>query len=764
MIPPSDVPTVDTKTRQRDGRCSLKGLVAIVVTVGTCVSSWWRWLGIRRHPYATCAPVAPSISDCERVERIVREREAHYWELFENASDLVYTLDLNQSIASINRAGERILGYTRDEAIGMSLSQILAPASLERSREMRTTKTAGTAWTMYDVEVITKDQRRVFLEVNTRFIHQDGKPIGVQGIARDVTARIQAEEALKRARDELEIRVAERTAALQRANELLYAEIAERKQTEVELRHAKDTAEVANRAKSEFLATMSHEIRTPMNGIIGMTELLLDTPLNDEQHEYAEAVRKCSADLMGIINDILDFSKIEAGKLDLEVIDFDLRTTVEDALELLAEQAYKKGLDLAALIYADVPHWVAGDPGRLRQVLINLIGNAVKFTETGEVVVTVKLVETRMTEAVLRFMITDTGIGIPRDAQGKLFHAFSQVDGSSSRKYGGTGLGLAISKRFAEMMGGEMGVESIPGQGSTFWFTACFPVRPTPNPAKPLASLRGLRALCVAANATTHTVLTSLLRSWEMQVDCEVTGPTALARLRRAATEAPPYDVVLLDHQGSGLDALAVAQAITTDPALAVVRIIVCTALGQRGHRSAAEQAGVAAYLSKPIRQSYLYDCIATVLGRTTAPTTMPLVTRHSLMEVQAQSRIKVLVVEDNVVNQKLCVRLLEHHGCRVDVAANGYEAVEATTRSTYDCIFMDCQMSQLDGFAATAAIRQREAMTAQHVPIIAMTANAMVGDRERCLAAGMDDYLAKPMQAQDIEAMLHRWASPQGG
>jgi two-component system sensor histidine kinase/response regulator len=761
----SDIPTIGNTTRQRQRQCSIELFDAIVIAIGTSLARCWRWCGVTIGSLiGTRSTRLGRLSDREQAERIWLEREAHYTELFENAGDLVYTLDLDGHVTSINRAGEHILGYTREEAIGMPLSKLLVPASLEQSHQMRHEKTAGTAWTMYVVQLLTKDQRSVFLEVNTRLIHHDGKPIGIQGIGRDVTARMHAEEALKKARDELEIRVAERTAELLRANELLYEEIAERKRTEIELRYAKEAAEVASRAKSEFLATVSHEIRTPMNGVIGMTELLLDTPLSDEQRDYAETVRKSSHDLMVVINDILDFSKIEAGKLELEVIDFDLRTTVEDALELLAEHAHKKGLNIASLIYADVPPWVAGDPGRLRQVLLNLIGNAVKFTETGEVVVTVKLVEASTTESVLRFMITDTGIGIPPEAQGKLFQAFSQVDGSFRRKYGGTGLGLAISKRFTELMGGEIGVESIPGQGSTFWFTARYPVRPTPSAAQPLASLSGLRLLCVAANATTHTVLTSLLRTWDMQVDGETTGANALARLRRAVTDTHAYDVVLLDHQLPALDGIAVAQAIKADPALAAVRIVLCTALGQRGHRSAAEQAGVAAYLTKPIRQSHLHDCIATILGRTPALAAPPLVTRHSLMEAQGQARIKVLVVEDNVVNQKLLARLLEKRGYRVDVAANGLEAVEATCRISYDCIFMDCQMPDMDGFAATAAIRQRETVTGQHMPIFAMTANAMEGDRERCLEAGMDDYTSKPVKIQEIEAMLHRWTPLQAG
>ncbi len=759
----SDIPTIDTSSPGDDGRNPCKRRAAVLAVTGTYASGLRRWFdGIRRH-YRKRMTGRGNIRARIRAEKNLRESEARYWELFENASDLVYTLDLNGHITSINRASEHMLGYARTELIGMRLSDLLDPESLQRSGEMRTSKTEGSrAWTTYDVEVMTKDQQCVRLEVSTRLIQQEGKPIGIQGIARDVTARTRAEQALKKAHDELEVRVTERTAALQRSNELLSTEIAERTQTAVDLRQAKDMAEVANQTKSEFLATMSHEIRTPMNGVIGMTGLLLDTPLSEEQLEYAETVRKCGENLMVIINDILDFSKIEAGKLTLEVIDFELRTTVEDVLELLAEHAYRKGLDIAALIHADVPHWVASDPGRLRQVLLNLLGNAIKFTEAGEVVVTVKLVEAGVTEAVLRFMITDTGIGIPHEAQGKLFQAFLQVDGSSSRKYGGTGLGLVISKSLVAMLGGEIGVESIPGQGSTFWFTAHVAVRPPPRHDTPIASLSGLRLLGVATNGTTQTLLTSLLRSSDMAVDCVSTGTDALVRLRHAVRTDHPYDLVLLDHHLPSLDGIAVAQAIKAEPSLASVRIILSTALGQRGHHSAAQQAGIAAYLTKPIRQSQLYDCIATVLGRAPAPTEVPLVTRHSLREAQAHSRVKVLVVEDNVVNQKLFVRMLEQRGCRVDVAANGYEAVEATAHIPYECVFMDCQMPEMNGYEATAAIRSRESETDRHIPIIALTADAMQGDRERCLEAGMDDYLAKPVRRDALAEMLTRWLSVQ--
>jgi PAS domain S-box-containing protein len=693
----------------------------------------------------------------ERNEIALRESEAHYWELFENASDFVYTADMQGRLTSTNKAGERLLGYSREEFAVINLADIITPESLERSRQMRISKETGTAWTTYEVELITKDNRHLPLEVSTRLIYKDGKPVGVQGIGRDVTERKLAEEALKQARDELEVRVAQRTADLRRSNEKLLLENAERRQAEAALRVAKEAAEVANRAKSEFLATVSHELRTPMNGICGMTGLLLDTALDSEQREYADIVRKCSDDLLTIINDILDFARIEAGKLALNVVDFELRPVIEDVLESLAEAAHKKGLEIIAPIYADVPHWVAGDPGRLRQVLVNLVGNAVKFTDKGEVAVSVTCVETNPTATMLYFAVSDTGIGIPAEAQKKLFQAFSQVDGSTTRKYGGTGLGLAISKRLVTMMNGDIGMESTPGQGSTFWFAVRFPMC---TPARHMVSahtLHGLRILVADDNATNRTFLESLLSAWGADIDCAADGPSTLTHLQIACRGVCPYDVVLLDSQMPDTDGMTLARTIQADPILAPVPLILLTPLGQRASRVKNLCEVFAGYLTKPVRQSLLYECLVAVQER---PWMAQLGTSTSSTETHLQLGAKVLVVEDNLDNQKVLVRMLERYGCRVDVAGNGREAVHAAGQIAYDCLFMDCQMPDIDGYTATAMIRQREIQIGQRVPIIALTASAMPSDRERCLAAGMDDYLSKPAKAQDLVIMLRKWTS----
>ncbi len=655
----------------------------------------------------------------------------------EQSNEAILTYDVHAIITSWNKAAEQLLGFSAVEAVGQSVREVhMQHISAAKFTLLLEQIRSGQVATLEEQRLNSAGNLVYVSWTTAPLLDEHGQIIGEICIARDITTLKQAQELLRRSNEKLEARVRERTA---------------------ELAQAKDAAEAASRAKSEFLATVSHELRTPMNGICGMTGLLLDTALDSEQHEYAEMVRKCSDDLLIIINDILDFARIEAGKLALNVVDFELRPVIEDVLESLAESAHKKGLEIIAPINADVPHWVAGDPGRLRQVLVNLVGNAVKFTDQGEVAVSVTCVETNAIDTMLYFAISDTGIGIPAEAQKKLFQAFSQVDGSTTRKYGGTGLGLAISKRLVTMMHGDIGVESTPGQGSTFWFTVRFPVCTTARHVVPACALHGLRTLVVDDNATNRTLLESLLRAWGVDIDCAADGPSTLTHLQRACREACPYDVVLLDSQMPDIDGMTLARTIKADPILAPIPLILLTPLGQRASRIEDLCEVFAGYLTKPVRQSLLYECLVAVQER---PWTAPSGTPTSPMDTPPQLGAKVLVVEDNLDNQKVLVHILKRYGCWVDVAGNGRQAVHAAGQIAYDCLFMDCQMPDMDGYTATAMIRQREVQTGQHVPIIALTASAMPSDRERCLTAGMDDYLSKPAKAQDLVTMLRKWTS----
>ncbi len=691
----------------------------------------WKWAAIHGG-FVLAASIAGIIN--WRLNEATRARTEL---ILDHAGDGIYGVDPKGTIAFANPAAARMLGWSVDELVGRSERTFLRDDSSAPGETLLAVSSAAQKAVVPRIAEATfhrRDGTAFPVEYVSAPLWERGAITGAVVTFNDISVRRQLDE--------------ERAALLAREQE-----------ARLRLEESNRALKEATEAKSAFLATMSHEIRTPMNGVIGMTGLLLDTPLTPQQREFAEAARSSGEALLSIINDILDFSKIEAGRLEIETIPFDLRQVTEEVVELLAEAAHGKGLELSYLIQHDVPAAVLGDPGRIRQILTNLVGNAVKFTVEGEVAVRVGAVAATPEATTVRFEVTDTGIGISDEDQPRLFQAFSQVDGSTTRRYGGTGLGLAISRQLVELMGGEIGVTSRLGQGSTFWFTVPLELdvaRAAPIPLP--TSLAGVRVLIVDDNATNRSVLEHQLGGWKMVSETVADGPTALARLRQAA-EAEPFALAIIDMQMPDMDGLMLARAIRSDPTIARTRLVLLTSLGQHGLTGDARAAGVDAYLTKPVRQSQLYDCLATVLAPGIGKPEVDTLHEVVLPQPRPSARgPRLLVAEDNPVNQKVAVHLLEKLGYQADVVANGLEAVEALSRISYPLVLMDCQMPELDGYGATAAIREREAESGHHTTIIAMTAGAMAGDRERCLAAGMDDYIAKPVRIEELEVVVARW------
>ena len=658
------------------------------------------------------------VAERTQAERALEERTAFLNSLIETTPLAVVVLDPDFRAEMCNRAFESLFLYRREEILGRDMARLI-PANLRTEEEAH-----------HDALLSGKT-----IHISTQRSRRDGSAVDVEVFS-----------------------VALRGAEGSSGYLLLYQDITERKRAEDAVLRAKETAEMANLAKSEFLANMSHEIRTPMNGIIGMTALALDTDLTTEQREYLGMVRTSADSLLKLINDILDFSKIEAGKFELEAIDFPLRQSLGETLKTLGLRAHEKGVELAWRMGAGVPEFVSGDLSRLRQIILNLVGNAAKFTERGEIVLEGEKESEEDGKILLHFKVRDTGIGIAPEKQKIIFEAFTQADGSTTRKYGGTGLGLAITAQIVELMGGKIWVESELGCGSTFHFTVQLGIAKDSSEAHPAADpqlLHDALVLIVDDNSTNRVILVDMLMRWGMRVESADSAASALAILDRGVQPPRQFSLIITDLHMPVVDGFGLVQAIKENPPLAAIPILILGSGAQAKDRAQMGELGISALLTKPVQPSELLDAVLNALS---PATTMEMQQQPPAQVPQGEGEgMKVLLVEDNAVNRTLARKLLEKHGHTVVLAENGREALDALKRETVDLVLMDLQMPVMDGLEAIAAVRKKEMGTEVHLPIVALTAHAMKGDRERCLAAGADDYLAKPIQTPALFATLDR-------
>ena len=708
-------------------------------------------LAMRRRAAAALRAQQQKLRDCEeqfrsrslQTEAALRESNDRFDQLAEQSRTLVWEVDAHRRFTYASHAARAVLECEPDELVRHARLCELHPKNGRDAFRNALLEHFARKEPFVNLEHLatTKSGKEIWLSTNgIPMLDPDGNLLGYRGSLTNVTERKRTENELIEINKYLEITTA-------RANDLAIQ------------------AEVANYAKGDFLANMSHEIRTPMNGVIGMTGLLLGTDLTDEQRRYAEIVRTSAESLLGLINDILDFSKIEAGKLELEILDFNLESLLDDFAATLALRAHDKGLELVCWAEPSVPTLLRGDPGRLRQILTNLAGNAIKFTKTGEVAIRVSLERQNDSHVFLRFCVRDTGIGIPPDKIGLLFNKFMQADASTTRQYGGTGLGLAISKQLAEKMGGQAGVSSELGKGSEFWFTVRLAKQPDapPTPPPTPAELRDVRVLVVDDNATNREILRVRLAERGMRPAEALDGPSALQALYLALDANDPFRLAVLDMQMPGMDGASLGRAIQADPRLKNVRMVMLTSLGARGDAKRFEDIGFAGYLTKPVRHQDLFGVLSLALADpSAAPSARPIATRHSAREALPtfkNSKARILMAEDNVTNQQVALGILKNLGLHADAVANGREAVDALRSIPYDLVLMDVQMPEMDGYEATRAIRDPQTrLPNPAVPIIAMTANAMQGDRNTCLEAGMDDYVAKPIAPRALADALSKW------